>query len=132
MPAFRSFPLYHWMWICPSFWGGLLSYIFAALPTPIPGQNEWITAVHTQGVQDSETFFLLFVLSTLGMASGLSLGPELPLVLTAGMIGSWLGIQCKQTVLQARVMNITAVSFVIFLGVFQAMQSPHCLPFLSS
>ena len=86
---FRSFPLYHWMWICPAFWGGLLSYIFAALPTPIPGQNEWITAVHTQGVQDSETFFLLFVLSTLGMASGLSLGPELPLVVSLSDVGTF-------------------------------------------
>jgi hypothetical protein len=33
-----SFPLYHYMWICPAFWGGVLSYIFAILPTPIPGQ----------------------------------------------------------------------------------------------
>lgn len=127
-----AFPLYHWMWICPAFWGGLLSYIFAALPTPIPGQNEWITAVHTKGVQDSETFFLLFVLSTLGMASGLSLGPELPLVLTSGMIGSWLGVQCKQTVLQARVMNITAASAAVggffgfpMAGALFVMEIPH-------
>lgn len=127
-----SFPLYHYMWICPSFWGGLLSYIFAILPTPIPGQNEWIQNLHTQGVQDSETFLLLFVLSTLGMMSGLSLGPELPLILTSGMIGSWLGIQCKQSVLQARVMNITAGSAAIggffgfpMAGALFVMEVPH-------
>ena len=127
-----SFPLYHYMWICPSFWGGLLSYIFAILPTPIPGQNEWIQNLHTQGIQDSETFFLLFVLSTLGMMSGLSLGPELPLILTSGMIGSWLGIQCKQSVLQARVMNITAASAAIggffgfpMAGALFVMEVPH-------
>lgn len=127
-----SFPLYHWMWICPAFWGGVLSYIFAALPTPIPGQNEWITAVHSQGVQDADTFLQLFVLSTLGMASGLSLGPELPLVLTSGMIGSWLGIQCKQTVLQARVMNITAAGAAVggffgfpMAGALFVLEIPH-------
>jgi len=127
-----SFPLYHYMWICPAFWGGLLSYIFVILPTPIPGQNEWIQSVHTMGVQDSETFFYLFVLSTLGMASGLSLGPELPLVLTAGMIGSWLGVQCKQSVLQARVMNITCASAAIggffgfpMAGALFVMEIPH-------
>ncbi|CAB9510153.1 chloride channel [Seminavis robusta] len=127
-----SFPLYHYMWICPSIWAGILSYIFAALPTPIPGQNEWITAVHLMGVQDSETFFQLFVLSTLGMASGLSLGPELPLVLTAGMIGSWLGIRCKQSILQARTMNITCASAAVggffgfpMAGALFVLEIPH-------
>ena len=127
-----SFPLYHYMWICPAFCRGILSYIFAILPTPIPGQNEWIQNLHTRGVQDSETFLLLFVLATLGMMSGLSLGPELPLVLTAGMIGSWLGIKCKQSVLQARVMNITAGSAAVggffgfpMAGALFVMEIPH-------
>jgi len=126
------FPLYHYMWLCPAFWGGLLSYIFVILPIPIPGQNEWIANLHTRGIQESDTFLMLFVLSTLGMMSGLSLGPELPLVLTSGMIGSWLGLKCKQSVLQARVMNITAGSAAIggffgfpMAGALFVMEIPH-------
>lgn len=107
------FPLYHYMWICPSIFGGLLSYIFVILPVKIPDQNDWISSVHSRGVQDYRTFWSLFVLSTAGMASGLSLGPELPLVLTAGMAGSWLGIICKQSILQARVMNMTAAGAAV-------------------
>lgn len=90
-----AFPLYHYMWIVPATLGGALSYIFEILPLPIPDQNEWIDSVHARGVQDYRTFFTLFVLSTIGMLSGLSLGPELPLILTAGMAGSWLGVACK-------------------------------------
>jgi H+/Cl- antiporter ClcA len=108
-----GFPLYHYMWICPTVMGGFLSYVVAALPVKIPDQNEWIRGVHTRGTQDHRTFPSLFLLSTAGMASGLSLGPELPLVLTAGMAGSWLGLTCKQSILQARVMNLTAASAAI-------------------
>ena len=101
------------MWICPAIFGGIVSYCFAVLPNKIPDQNDWINNVHNRGVQDYRTFWLLLILSTAGMASGLSLGPELPLVLTAGMAGSWLGISCKQSVLQARVMNLTAASAAV-------------------
>ena len=127
-----AFPLYHYMWICPAIWGGILSYIFVIIPTPIPGQNEWIQNLHTIGVQSHDTFLILFVLSTLGMASGLSLGPELPLVLTSGMLGSMLAIQCKQSILQARVMNITAASAAIggffgfpMAGALFVLEIPH-------
>jgi len=66
------------------------------------------------------------------MTSGLSLGPELPLILTAGMIGSWLGRVCRQSLLQARVMNLTAASaaiggmfgFPLAGGIF-VMELPH-------
>lgn len=108
-----SFPLYHYTWICPCVLGGILSYIFAIFPMKIPGQNEWISNVHSLGVQDFRTFVPLFLLTTAGMASGLSLGPELPLILTAGMIGSWLAIICQQSILQARVMNLTAASAAV-------------------
>jgi H+/Cl- antiporter ClcA len=107
------FPLYHYMWICPAIMGGILSYICVVLPIKIPDQNDWIRNVHTRGVQDHRTFWNLLFLSTAGMASGLSLGPELPLVLTAGMAGSWLGLICKQSILQARVMNLTAASAAV-------------------
>ena len=107
------FPLYHYMWICPAAMGGCISYIQTVLPVKIPDQNDWIRNLHTLGVQDHRTFCSLFFISTAGMASGLSLGPELPLVLTAGMFGSWLGIICKQSILQARVLNLTAASAAV-------------------
>ncbi len=64
----------------------------------------------------------------------LSLGPELPLVLTAGMLGSWLGLACNQSMLQARVLNLTAASAAVggFVGFSIAValfvvQTPHLL-----
>jgi hypothetical protein len=127
-----GFPIYHYMWIVPAVFGGGLSYIFAALPTPIPGQNEFIHNLHSRGVQESETFGVLFILATAGMASGLSLGPELPLILTSGMIGSKLGVLCKQSMLQARVMNLTAASAAIggffgfpMAGALFVLEVPH-------
>lgn len=127
-----SFPLYHYMWICPAVWGGILSYIFVILPFQIPDQNEWITGVHSKGILDHRGFGALFVLSTLAMMSGLSLGPELPLVLTAGMVGSWFGLVCKQSMLQARVMNLTAASAAVggffgfpMAGAMFVLEIPH-------
>ncbi len=126
------FPVYHYMWITPSLFGGVLSYIFASLPKKIPSQNDWIHSLHSRGVQESDTFGLLFLLSTAGMASGLSLGPELPLMLTSGMVGSWLGILCKQSILSARVLNLTAASAAIggffgfpMAGALFVLEVPH-------
>jgi H+/Cl- antiporter ClcA len=120
------FPLYHYMWIVPAIFGGILSYVFAALPIPIPGQNEWIHNLH------SETFGHLFILSTAGMISGLALGPELPLVLTAGMIGSRLAVLCKQSMLQARVLHLTAAAAAVgglfgfpMAGALFVLEVPH-------
>jgi len=127
-----SFPIYHYVWMCPAVFGGILSYIFARLPVQIPNQNDWIRNVHSLGVQDYRTLVPLFVLSTAGMASGLSLGPELPLVLTSGMAGSWLGMICKQSILQARVMNLTAASAAVggffgfpMAGALFVLEIPH-------
>jgi H+/Cl- antiporter ClcA len=126
------FPLYHYMWIIPTIFGAILSYIFVVLPVKIPGQNEWIASLHKSGVQDYRTFWPLFILSTLGMLSGLSLGPELPLVLTAGMFGSWLGLICRQSMLQARILNLTAASAAIggffgfpMAGALFVLELPH-------
>lgn len=63
---------------------------------------------------------------------GLSLGPELPLILTAGMIGSRLAVLCKQSMLQARVLNLTAASAAIggffgfpMAGALFVLEVPH-------
>jgi hypothetical protein len=126
------FPMTHYMWICPTIFGCVLSYMFAALPKKIPGQNEWIQAVHAKGVQEADTFWQLFILSTFGMMSGMSLGPELPLVLTGGMAGSYLGILTKQSILQARVLNLVAASSAVggffgfpMAGALFVMEIPH-------
>lgn len=128
------FPMTHYMWMCPAFFGGVLSYIFAALPMKIPGQNEWIQNLHSKGVQSADTFWQLFILSTLGMSSGLSLGPELPLILTAGMAGSYLGILTGQSVLQARVLNLVGASSAVggffgfpMAGALFVLEVPHRL-----
>jgi hypothetical protein len=66
------------------------------------------------------------------MASGMSLGPELPLVITGGMVGSMLGVMCRQSMLQARVMNLTAASGAIagffgfpMAGAMFVLEVPH-------
>ncbi len=127
-----AFPLYHYMWMTPGLLSGILAYISNSLPTPIPTQDDWIHTLHSNGIQESDTFIQTFVISTIGMTSGLSLGPELPLILTAGMIGSGLGRTCRQSLLQARVMNLTAASaaiggmfgFPLAGGIF-VMELPH-------
>jgi H+/Cl- antiporter ClcA len=102
------------------------------MPTTIPTQNDWIHTLHSRGVEDFDSFIPTFLVSTAGMASGLSLGPELPLLLTAGMVGSWLGILCRQSMLQARVMNLTAASAAIggffgfpMAGAIFVLEVPH-------
>jgi len=128
-------PLPHYIWICPAIFGGVLSYItakYAEYGMPIPGQNEWIESLHCIGVMDYSRFFPVIILSTLGMASGLSLGPEMPLVLSSGMVGSWLALKAKQSVLSARVMNLVAASAAIggffgfpMAGALFVLELPH-------
>jgi len=110
-----------------------LSYITAALTAPkVPGQNEWIQSLQTIGIMDHRMFPHVFLLSTAGMASGLSLGPEMPLVLTSGMVGSVIAIMCKQSIQRARVLNLTAASAAIggffgfpMAGALFVMELPH-------
>lgn len=127
-----KFPMYHYLWILPSFLSSVLSYVYAALPNPIPTQDEWITSVHSKGVQDHRTVGHLLLLSTVTMWSGLSLGPELPLVLVGGMAGSWLGLVTKQSLLQARVLNFTGAAAAIsgyfgfpMAGALFVLELPH-------
>ena len=116
----------------PGIISGVLTYIINSMAIPIPTQDDWIHSLHSNGVQDSDTFIPTFIVSTIGMTSGLSLGPELPLILTAGMIGSFLGRLCRQSLLQARVLNLTAASaaiggmfgFPLAGGIF-VMELPH-------
>jgi len=120
----------HWVWIIPSLAGAALSYAFAKIK--LPDQNAWITAVHTRGVLDSTGLVTLFTLTTIAMWSGLSLGPELPLVLTAGMMGSWMALKLQQSMLQARILNLTAASAAVggffgfpMAGALFVLEIPH-------
>jgi hypothetical protein len=81
---------------------------------------------------DHRRFWPCIIISTLGMASGLSLGPEMPLVLVAGMVGSWVALRTKQSVLSARVMNLTAAAAGIggffgfpMAGALFVLELPH-------
>jgi H+/Cl- antiporter ClcA len=111
----------------------LLSYINASyVDNPVPGQNEWIESLHRVGIMDHKMFFQVVILSTLGMMSGLSLGPEMPLVLAAGMVGSKIALMTKQSVLSARVINLTACSAAIggffgfpMAGALFVLELPH-------
>ena len=111
----------------------MLSYITAIILNPkVPGQNEWIESLHRVGVMDHKMFLHVILISTAGMASGLSLGPEMPLVLAGGMIGSFVALKCRQSVLSARVMNLTAASAGIggffgfpMAGALFVLELPH-------
>lgn len=66
------------------------------------------------------------------MVSGLSLGPELPLVMTSGMIGSILAKATRQSILSSRVMNLTATSAAVggffgfpMAGALFVLELPH-------
>uniref|UniRef100_A0A7S2KZS1 Chloride channel protein n=1 Tax=Leptocylindrus danicus TaxID=163516 RepID=A0A7S2KZS1_9STRA len=129
-----SFPLPHYMWITPTIFGGILAAVTVVLPVPIPGQNEWIENLHKYGVMEYDSFLYVLVISTLGMASGMSLGPELPLVLLSGMIGSQLAIMTRQSILCARVLTLTAGSAAIggffgfpMAGALFVLEVPHRL-----
>uniref|UniRef100_A0A7S3VCX7 Chloride channel protein n=1 Tax=Chaetoceros debilis TaxID=122233 RepID=A0A7S3VCX7_9STRA len=126
-------PLPHYMWICPAIWGGILAYVTAIYEdNPIPGQNEWIDTLHRIGLMEHTKFFHMIIISTLGMASGLSIGPEMPLVLVAGMVGSYISKHTRQSVLSARVINLTAASAGIggffgfpMAGALFCLELPH-------
>ena len=49
-------PLPHYMWVCPAIFGGFLAWVTSMLPLKIPGQNEWIEALHRQGVMVRRLF----------------------------------------------------------------------------
>ena len=92
----------------------------------------WIETLHRVGIVEHHTFIHLILISTAGMASGLSLGPELPLVISAGMIGSYIGKRTRQSILSARVMNLTAASAAIggffgfpMAGALFVLELPH-------
>eukprot|EP00557_Chaetoceros_sp_GSL56_P010730 CAMPEP_0176480506 /NCGR_PEP_ID=MMETSP0200_2-20121128/2315_1 /TAXON_ID=947934 /ORGANISM="Chaetoceros sp., Strain GSL56" /LENGTH=157 /DNA_ID=CAMNT_0017876633 /DNA_START=284 /DNA_END=757 /DNA_ORIENTATION=- len=109
-------PLPHYMWMCPAFFGGILSYITAKYSesgNPIPGQNDWIKSLHIVGVIGHSRLIELVAISTLTMASGLSLRAEMPLILSSGMFGSWLEIKTKQSISSARVLNLVAASAAV-------------------
>jgi hypothetical protein len=73
----------------------------------------WINDVHSLGVQDYRTFFTLLCLRLEGYSLALLSVPKLPLVLAAGILSSWLGIVYKQSMFQARILNLTAASAAV-------------------
>ena len=112
----------------------ILGAITVLVPVPIPGQDHWIESLHKYGVMHYDAFLYVFIISTCGMASGMSLGPETPLVLLSGMIGSFLAIQTQQSILAARVLNLTAASAGIggffgfpMAGALFVLEVPHRL-----
>jgi len=127
-------PLPHYMWITPTIFGGVLSAIDAILPVKIPGQDKWISSLHMYGVLESDSIFYAIAMSTLGMASGLTIGPEAPLIVISGMLGSYVAIITEQSILAARVLNLTAASAAIagffgfpMAGAIFVLEVPHRL-----
>ena len=129
-----SFPVSHYVWMAPCMIGGLLAYLQSLLSHRFPGQDDWIRSIHSRGVlaQESGSFLLLTVLATASMSSGLSLGPEVPLILTASKVGTWIAFLCNQSILRARILNLTAASaaFGSFFrfpvaGAFFVLELPH-------
>jgi len=125
-------PLPHYMWICPAFFCALLALMTELLPLPMPSQDTWIDDIHRVGVSDSTMAIPILVISTIAMASGLNLGPELPLVLITGMFGSKLAELTHQSILSSRVLNLVAAGAGVggffgfpMAGALFAMEIPH-------
>ena len=86
------------------------------------------------GVLESDSIFYAIAMSTLGMASGLTIGPEAPLIVISGMLGSYVAIITEQSILAARVLNLTAASAAIagffgfpMAGAIFVLEVPHRL-----
>jgi H+/Cl- antiporter ClcA len=47
------------------------------------------------------------------MVSGLSLGPELHMILTGGMCGSWVAVRCSQSISQSRISTLTGAAAAV-------------------
>jgi len=108
----------------------VLSYINAIMF--LPKQGTWIDSLHRIRILEHSKFVHVILISTAAIASGLSCGPEMPLVLSAGMIGSYFAVYCQQSILSARVMNLTAASAAIarffefpMAGALFVLELPH-------
>jgi len=71
---------------------------------------------------------------TLTLATGLSLGPEIPLIVLAGMEGTSIGKRFRQSVLSCRVLNLAAASAAIagffgfpLAGAIFVLELPHSM-----
>jgi len=125
-------PLPHYIWIVQTIFGAVLSTAMVLSPEKIPGQDNWIEGLHTLGVLHYDSFLYVLVISSLAMMSGLSLGPETPLVLLSGMIGSFVGIVLRQNILYCRSLNMIAASAAIggffgfpMAGALFVLEVPH-------
>jgi len=125
-------PLPHYIWIVQTIFGAVLSTAMVLSPEAIPTQDNWIEGLHTLGVLHYDSFLYVLVISSLAMMSGLSLGPETPLVLLSGMIGSFVGIRLRQNILYCRSLNMIAASAAIggffgfpMAGALFVLEVPH-------
>lgn len=107
--------------------------MFARRPN-MPDQNTFLDDFHRVGGPDSiAEFWPLVVSATLGMWSGGSLGPELPLLMASGMIGSILWRRLKLKSLEQRqiiVLTAQAAAISAFFkipggGCFFALELPY-------
>jgi hypothetical protein len=99
--AFLALPLPFYYPIATAIITGVLMAILQCV-RPFPSQNSWIDSLHRTGTQDPASLLPFFLVSTLALGSGLSLGPEMPLVILAGMFGTIVGKRFRQYVGRAR------------------------------
>ncbi|EEC46052.1 predicted protein [Phaeodactylum tricornutum CCAP 1055/1] len=104
-------PIWHYTWIFSVLTATILGY-FADL-YKVPGQDSYNDSVHQTGLVDFRTALSVLVLSTCGLWSGFSLGPELPLVILGGQFGSYIGYTLNQSVLHCRVMTLVGSSAAV-------------------
>lgn len=84
-----------------TFLGGLSANLFADR-IHMPDQNSLLDDHRTRGGPRAGEFWFLIAYSTLGMWSGQSLGPELPLMISSAMIGTWICDYAKLNKLKDR------------------------------
>ena len=136
-PLFSSgllpLPLYH-VFLTSLLTGVLLAFL--SLLPPLPSQNTWIDSVHYPRCSSFSAFlptlFNTLLFSTLTLASGLSLGPEMPLLVLAASCGTHLGTSCRQSVLSCRVLSLTASAAALagffglpLAGAIFVLELPH-------
>ncbi|GMI04004.1 hypothetical protein TrRE_jg6753, partial [Triparma retinervis] len=107
------------------------SLLLPLLPTP-PTQDTWTKSIHRHGSLPPNSLLSTVLLSILSLSTGLSLGPELPLLTISSQIGSLLSLTLHQSLLSCRVITLTAASAGIssffgfpLAGALFVLELPH-------